>query len=957
MINYQDTQGFLSEKKTYEWAKHWFDKIISNAASYIAYTDIIYNEGINDYNYIKQKLYKYYLFHGSDTFFANAFKHINTKVFNVVDSETNTKRSVEYVYPTPIRNINNIKPIILQLYGEQIARPFNFSVQNISKNAVAAREEAFMNLYLKKKNLELKQQLIQAGIPFTNQQEIEQEFAKMPTDIEEYLRMSYKDKYASAMQSLLDYYYYRYNIKEQTDNAFLDLCIFNEEIYLINLKNSQYKIQKINPLNCVYDTQYSNIESQDPSWFVMWDFLDLNECISRFHLTDAQVLELERQNSERHYFDHQNIFDATVYSQYNSNFLSEKFLVYYGMWKAIAGLEAIKADNFYYIKDLDEYHKKEFNRLMKDPKYRKRKETLHFQQLWEGIRIGANVYVGLHPMQEQPRSSENLKSTKLPVSITKLEGRSLVDDMKNIDFLLKILWHKVEYLLSQAKGNVLVYDLSYIPRQYNYDLDKVIYHLNTEGLLLYNSKEDGMVNNGGNMIHSYDLGISQTLSMVIQLIQIMESKLEDIAGVNKQRMAQMSGKDNLGVTKAALQQSILRTEYLYRVHSVAVKNLLTTLCDFLKEYYANSDEPIQFLYNKIGATEATIINLLPENLMSDFAIFINDVTKETEVFNSIRMLSQMFIQQGMLDVQAYINILESENLQIAKAKLQLYEEAKKAEAQQNANAEREAEQQLLKLKQDHELRLVQENAKINKEMAEIQERSEMSIQIEKLKAEQEKLKLEAERIQTEREKLNATIEMEMQKFMADTKNKEKELDSKITLEQLKQNTELQKMQLQAKIDKVLKELDINAKKELELSKLQFEYEMKKMEAQKILHTQQAENYKQNNIQTQNLITQQQELQLRQKEFESKIKELEAIKQRVLDYENRLQAEAKAMQEYIKQLDTKALHLEKELEDLRKEKIKIEKEKIKIETKQPNVGDIGENLDNDTFVSLEDLGIE
>ncbi len=953
-MKYADNvEGFLTEKKSYEWAKHWFEKIISNASVYMTFTDVIYKDDIADYNYIKQKYYKYYLFHGSDTFFANAFKHINTKSFNVIDNETGASRSVEYIYPTPIRNINNIKPIILQLYGEQIARPFNFSVQNVSKNAVSAREEAYVNLFLKKKNTELKNSLIQSGIPFVNQEEIEQEFAKLPTNIEEYLSLSYKDKYASAMQSLLDYYYYRYRIKEQTDNAFLDLCIFNEEIYLINLNNSEQKIQKINPLNCVYDTQYTNLESQDPSWFVMWDFLDINECISKFHLTDDQVLELERRTNEKQYYNPKNLFDSYIYGQFNSDFLSDKFLVYYGMWKAIAGLEAIKADNFYYIKDLDEYHKKEFNKLMKDPKYRKKKETLHFQQTWEGIRIGDSIYVGLRPMQQQPRSSENLKATKLPISVTKLEGRSLVDDMKNIDFLLKILWHKVEYLLSQAKGNVLVYDLSYIPRQYNYDLDKVIYHLNTEGLLLYNSKEDGMVNNGGNMIHSYDLGISQTLSMVIQLIQVLESKLEDIAGVNKQRMAQMAGKDNLGVTKAALQQSILRTEYLYRVHSISVKNMLTLLCDFIKEKYKDEEEPIAFLYNKIGEPKSEIIKILPENLMSDFAIFINDTTRETEIFNSIKLLAQMFIQQGMLDVQSYINILESENLQIAKAKLQLYEEAKKQEQQQNAEASRKSEQELLKIKQQHELTLVQENARINKEMAEIQERSEMTIQIEKLKAEQERLKLEAEKIQTEREALQVKMEMEMNKFITETKTKEKEIDTKTTLEQLKQNTELQKMQLQARIDKVLKELEINAKKELEFSKMQFEYEMKKIDAQKVNQQQNTEKEIINN-----------ENRLQQQELQNKMQELENIKKRVIDYENRLQQEAKAMQEYIKQLDAKSLRIEKELEDLRKEKIKLEKQKIKLETKQPQI----EEIANDTFIedetnddanltSLDELGIE
>ncbi|MDW8345338.1 MAG: hypothetical protein RML94_00170 [Bacteroidia bacterium] len=952
-----EVEGYLSEKKTYEWAKYWFDKIVSNAVAHIVYANLD-DKTVSESGRLSifDKIYKYFLFHGSDVFFANEFKHINTKSFFVTDSDTNQRRLMEYSFPTPIRNINNIKPIILQLYGEQIARPFNFSVQNVSKDAVRVRDEAFINAWIKQNNIKLKKSLIEAGVGFTNAQEIEQEYQNMPTNIVEYMNLNYKDKYASAMQALMNVLYHQYNIKEQTDSAFLDLCIFNEEIYLINLENPIHKVQKVNPLNCVYDTQYSNVDNQDPSWFVLWDFLDLNECIGRFHLTDEQVLALERCSENHTFYNANNQLDLAIYSQFNSEFMSEKFLVYYGLWKAIKGLEAIKVDNEYIIKDLDEYHKKEFNRLMKDPKYKKKKETLHFQQIWEGIRIGSEVYVQLRPLPYQPRSNENLKATKLPVSITKLEGRSLVDDMKNIDFLLKILWHKVEYLLSQAKGSILVYDLSYIPRSYNYDLDKVIYHLNTEGMLLYNSKEDGMINNAGNMINSYDLGISQTLGMVIQLIQVLESKLEDVAGVNKQRMAQISGKDSLGVTKAALNQSILRTEYLYRAHNISLKNLLTILCDYAKEFYKNSEKEISFMYTKIGELQSQIVRILPENLMSDYAIFVNDVTRETQIFDSIKLLAQMFIQQGMLDVQSYINILESENLQIAKAKLKLHEDRKKEELREQQKSQQEGEMQLLQMKQQHELNMIEANAKVNKEAAEIQERSEMTIQVEKLKIEQQRLQMEAEKLQTEREKLQAQMQNEIAKLELQADIKQKETEANLSLEQLKQNTELKKLELQARIDKLLKEMELNAKRELEYVKMAKETELKKIEAQHKGIEQQQQNLL-------NVQGQQKELQAKQQILEGKIAELDIIKQRIQDYENRLLQEGKMLQEYMKLLDNKALVIEKELENIRKDKIKIEKEKTKIETEQPKIEGIDEEKikkntpRSDDIVSLEELGIE
>lgn len=900
---YSRYEQIKDERNLFDWAKHQIDGIITNASYNLAgaYTYNTKNEDNPIADFFTEKLEKYFLFHGSDTFFRHHYSHLTQKRFNVVDAETGDTSRREYSFPIPIRNINNIKPILYQLFGEQLARPFNFSVQNIGKDAVRLRDEMYSNQYFQILNKKLKQELMQIGLPFENEQALAEQLKTVPDNMEEFSKMPFKDKYTAAMQSLLDYYHYNYNIKETTDFGFLDFLIFGEEIYRTDLKNRHKPIQKISPLNCIYDNEYNALGIHDPSWFICWDFLSLDECVARFNLTDKQIWALKDAISQHHSYNTASLLDSTLWNLYNPSYLNGKFLVYYVTWKAISGISYAKGEKGdLFIKDLNDYHKKRFEETLKN---KGEEETVYIQEVWEGVKIGNDIYTSIEPYPLQPRSKENFKSVILPVTVVKTDGNSLCADLKETDILLKIMWHKVEFLLSQAKGAILAIDLSYIPREYNYDIDKVIYHLISDGVLMYNSREDGNINNGGNMIHQIDLGVSQTLQAVLGYIQMLEKKLSDIAGVNEQRMAQMQGKDSLGVTKMAMSQSVLRTEYLNRYHSIALKHLYTNLANFAKEYHK---EKFEALYTKLGEAKTEVIKVLPEDLMASYSLFINDVTRETQVFDSIRAMAHMFIQQQMIDVKGYIAIMESENLQIAKAKLEAEMEKKKQEMQQQQQQEGQQEQQMLKMKFDHEKELVTLNANIQKEASQIAEEADMTKEIEKIKLQQEELKIEAERLATERERLNAELHNEMEKLRIDSELKQKEIDSKIMLEQLKQNTELQKIELQARIDKINRQLEAE--------------HQKTMESMKAMHNKEIENMKQ----SANL----------------KNKTTEANPNQSVDfintYQEFLKKETDMLKSYINSLNIKSDRIEKELMDLKKETIDLRMANDKINTEKPVV---------------------
>ena len=86
-------------------------------------------------------------------------------------------------------------------------------------------------------------------------------------------------------------------------------------------------------------------------------------------------------------------------------------------------------------------------------------------EVWEGYRIGDDMYIGIQPIEYQHISADNPNSQKLPYTgvvynNTNSKPRSLVSMMKPLQYMYIVVWYRLELALSRDKGKVAVMDIT-----------------------------------------------------------------------------------------------------------------------------------------------------------------------------------------------------------------------------------------------------------------------------------------------------------------------------------------------------------------------------------------------------------------------------------------------------------------------------------------------------------------
>ena len=117
-------------------------------------------------------------------------------------------------------------------------------------------------------------------------------------------------------------------------------------------------------------------------------------------------------------------------------------------------------------------------------------------EVWEGYRVGEDLYIGVEPLQYQHVSADNPNSQRLPYTgvvynNTNSKPRSLVSMMKPLQYMYIVLWYRLELMLARDKGKVALIDVSQIPKSMNIDVNKWLHYLSALGVAFINPYEDG----------------------------------------------------------------------------------------------------------------------------------------------------------------------------------------------------------------------------------------------------------------------------------------------------------------------------------------------------------------------------------------------------------------------------------------------------------------------------------
>lgn len=739
-------------------------------------------------------------------------------------------------FPAMAQDYNIIKPKIDLLLGEETKKPFNFRVvhtsdiatseiQDKAKQMIVDYIQATIMSKLGPEEQARYQEALQSGEIMT------------PEQIQKYISKDYKDIAEITAYHSLNYLKNKLNITHEFFKGWKDALIGGEEIYYVGIVNGEPCLQRINPIYFDYDSDTSDLEFiHEAQWCCYEMIMSLTEVYDRLYdkMSEKQLNELLDMMDDRSKggvtpevrktsLDYPHIKTHSI-NGFSSNPFEEadNIHVWHCCWKSLKKIGFVNIINpetgMPEEYQVDETYKETGNELDVEWKW--------IIEVWEGYRIGQDIYVGIQPVEYQHISADNPNAQRLPYTgviynNTNSRPRSLVSMMKPLQYMYIVLWYRLELAMARDKGKVVTMDITQIPKSMNIDVAKWMHYLSALGVNFVNPYEEGWDipgREGGkpsqfNQISALDLTMANTIDQYINLMDKIESMLSEISGVSKQREGSISSNELVGNVERSVVQSAHITEPWFWVHNQVKKECLTMLLDTAKHAWKDNKTSIQYVLD--DATRA-FLTLSDDFFYEDMDIFVEDTTKNQQQIEALKNLMQPAMQNGasLLDIA---EIITMDNVTMIRSKLEEIEQKRMEQQQAMEQAQAEREQQMAQIQNEiKEEELMLKEAEMDLKKYEIDSNNATKITVAQLNAYRG-----AENMDQDMNGIPDPIEIgkqaiEQQKVNSDIASKQFEFNNKKREMEMKREIENKKIELEKQ--KMKQEMELQKQKDKEAYK-------------------------------------------------------------------------------------------------------------------------------------------
>ena len=734
-------------------------------------------------------------------------------------------------FPAMAQDYNIIKPKIDLLLGEETKRPFNFRVVRTSDIATSEMQDKAKQMLI-----DYIQATIMSRLGPEEQdryQEALQSGEVMPPEqIQKYMSKDYKDIAEITAYHSLNYLKNKLNITHEFYKGWKDALVGGEEIYYVGIVNGEPHLERINPIYFDYDTDTSDLEFiHEAQWCCYEMIMSVTEVYDRLYdkMSEKQLndlLDMMDDSSKGgitpevrktsldypHIKTHSiNGFAANPFEESNN------VHVWHCCWKSLKKIGFVTIINpetgMPEDYQVDETYKVTGNEINVEWRW--------IIEVWEGYRIGEDLYVGIEPLEYQHVSADNPNSQRLPYTgviynNTNSRPRSLVSMMKPLQYMYIVLWYRLELAMARDKGKVVTMDITQIPKSMNIDVAKWMHYLSALGVNFVNPYEEGWDipgREGGkpsqfNQISALDLTMANTIDQYINLMDKIESMLSEISGVSKQREGSIASNELVGNVERSVVQSAHITEPWFWTHNQVKKECITMLLDTAKYAWKDNKTCIQYVLD--DATR-TFLTLSDDFFYEDYDIFVEDTTKNQQQIEALRNLMQPAMQNGasLLDIA---EIITMDNVTMIKNKLEEIEQKRMEQQQQMEQAQAEREQQLVQMQNEvKEEELMLKEAELDLEKYKIDTDASTKITVAQINAYRG-----SENMDQDMNGIPDPIEIgkqaiEQQKVNSDAASNQFELNNKKREIEMKREIENKKIQLEEK--KMKQEMELQKQKD------------------------------------------------------------------------------------------------------------------------------------------------
>jgi hypothetical protein len=736
---------------------------------------------------------KYSLYHNEGVRQTLQNKVINLNLYNGIVN-VNDMKKVTNPYDTDAQYIpGNIPhhpiavPKINLLAGEEIKRRFDYTVTVTNPNAITKKEND-RKKYLTDRIVEF----LKGGY------EGEELDAKM-ADLEKFMKYEWQDVREKMANQIIKHYWEEQRFKSVFNDGFKDALIFAEEIYQLDIVNDEPVLEKLNPLKVRTVRSGNSNRIEDSNVIIIEDHWDPSKIVDTFYQELKprdidDIMNYTNRTSKGEYSDDQNnhvlmrdsispqdmLEDYINIAQVNGHTFGSDYTDSDGnirvlrvYWKSFKKVKQVK----FYDEDGDVDYKIMSEEYIPNKDMGEEVKDLWVNEVWEGTKIGTDIYIQMKPKSVQYNRVENISKCHAGIigqvyNTNQGRGVSLMDRCKNYQYLYDAIWDRLNKAIATNYGKIFELDISKIPN--NWEVEKWMHFAVVNKIAVVDSFKEGnhgastgklagsMNTTGGRAI---DMETGNYIQQHIQLLQFIKTEMSEIAGVSAQREGQISNRETLGGVERAVNQSSHVTEYWFSQHEELKLRVLTAFLETAKvALQGKNNKKVQYILD-----DQTIQTLNVDSDVfceADYGVVATNSSKGVEMEQFLKQHSQTFLQNGG-GLSTVMDIFLSPSLMDMRRKIEIAEDDINARnAKQSEDANKLAQQQM-----EQELQL--EQTKLQMEDQRNIRDNETKLEIARMKSEMDGDsdndglgdQVEHNKLQLDKDKHNADINFKQKDLM------------------------------------------------------------------------------------------------------------------------------------------------------------------------------------------------
>lgn len=594
------------------------------------------------------------------------------------------------------------------LLGEELARPFDYSVVVTNPNAISEIENN------KKEAVYQRLQEVVADTSLS-----EEDYNKKIEEISDYFQYEWQDFREIMGNAVLNHYSKEYNMPLLFNSGFWDGMAVGEEIYQCDIVGGEPVIEKINPNKIrVFRSGYSN-KIEDADIIILEDYWSVGRIIDTYYESlsekDIKYLENIPTNGDnnipdedprngmveansvyngKYYFSIDSIFGTDVSSDSLPYDFAGNIRVLRMYWKSKRAILQVKSYNP--ITGEEEYNFYPENYKVNTDLGEEAKK-FWINEAWEGTMIGDRkdgIFVNMRPrpIQYNRLSSPSRCHFGIVGSIyNHNDGRvfSLVDMMKPYNYRYDAIHDALYKAIAANWGSILEIDLSKVPA--GWSIDKWLYFAKVNHIAVIDSYNEGQsgsargvlagsLNNASKGILSSNMG--NYIQELMNILEYIKQEMSDVIGITRQREGQISNRETVGGVERATLQSSHITEYLFAIHDDVKRRVLECFLETFKIAYRGRSKKFQYILPDFSPA---VIDVDGDTFAEcDYGIMVDNSNSTKNLQSKLDTLAQAALQTQTLSFSTITKLYSSASLA---------EKQKLIERDERAIQERQAQQQ------------------------------------------------------------------------------------------------------------------------------------------------------------------------------------------------------------------------------------------------------------------------